>query len=101
MMLDLIRERYRGALIIAAQNPAAAGFPSGQLPANNLSMDGACTNLAEEFFSRMRRAEQGAHRRISNGDQVHMVSGLCSIVWVSHNDAPVRLIGIAPPGGSR
>lgn len=61
------------------------------------SLDGACTNWAEEFFSRMRRAEQGHHhhiagpyllrdaqeaswredhRRISNGDQVHMVSGL-------------------------
>jgi ISXO2-like transposase domain len=61
------------------------------------SLDGACTNWAEEFFSRMRRAEQGHHHhiagpyllryaqeaswredhcRISNGDQVHMVSGL-------------------------
>jgi ISXO2-like transposase domain len=61
------------------------------------SMDGACTNWAEEFFSRMRRAEQGHHhhiagpyllryaqeaswredhRRISNGEQVHMISGL-------------------------
>ena len=55
------------------------------------------TNWAEEFFSRMRRAEQGHHhhiagpyllryaqeaswredhRRISNGDQAHMVFGL-------------------------
>ena len=61
------------------------------------SLDGACTNWAEEFFSRMRRAEQGHHhhiagpyllryaqeaswredhRRVSNGDQVDMVSGL-------------------------
>jgi hypothetical protein len=61
------------------------------------SLDGACTNWAEEFFSRMRRAEAGHHhhfagvyllryaqeaswredhRRISNGDQVHLVSGL-------------------------
>ena len=61
------------------------------------SLDGACTNWAEEFFSRMRRAEQGHHhhfagiyllryaqeaswredhRRISNGDQVNMISGL-------------------------
>jgi hypothetical protein len=61
------------------------------------SLDGACTNWAEEFFSRMRRAEQGHHhhisgpyllryaqeaswredhRRVSNGDQVHMVSGM-------------------------
>ena len=61
------------------------------------SIDTACTNWAEEFFSRMRRAEQGDHhhiagpyllryaqeaswredhRRVSNGDQVHLVSGL-------------------------
>ena len=29
------------------------------------SMDGACTNGAESFFSRMRRAEQGHHHHIS------------------------------------
>lgn len=61
------------------------------------SMDGACTNGAEEFFSRMRRAEIGHHhhiagayllrysqeaawrednRRASNGAQVHRVAGL-------------------------
>ncbi len=28
------------------------------------SMDGACTNGAESFFSRMRRAEQGHHHHI-------------------------------------
>jgi hypothetical protein len=60
-------------------------------------LDGACTNWAEEFFSRMRRAEIGHHhhiagayllryaqeaswredhRRMSNGDQVHTVAGL-------------------------
>jgi hypothetical protein len=61
------------------------------------SMDGACTNWAEEFFSRMRRGEIGHHhhiagpyllryaqeaswrednRRESNGDQVQRVSML-------------------------
>ena len=61
------------------------------------SLNGACTNRAEEFFSRMRRAEIGHHhhiagaylvryaqerswredhRRVSNGDQVDMVSSL-------------------------
>lgn len=56
------------------------------------SQDGACTNWAEEFFSRLRRAEIGIHhhiagsyflryaqesswrednRRVSNGDQVN------------------------------
>jgi hypothetical protein len=61
------------------------------------SLDGACTNWAEEFFSRMRRAEIGHHhhvagpyllrfaqeaawrednRRLSNGEQVNRVAGL-------------------------
>jgi transposase-like protein len=61
------------------------------------SKDGACTNAAEEIFSRMRRAEIGHHhhlagpyllhyaqeaswredhRRASNGDQTHRLAGL-------------------------
>ena len=61
------------------------------------SADGVCTNWAEEFFSRMRRAEIGHHhhiagayllryaqeaswrednRRESNGDQVARIAGL-------------------------
>jgi hypothetical protein len=61
------------------------------------SLDGACTNWAEEFFSRMRRAEIGHHhhiagayllryaqesswrednRRSSNGEQVNRVATL-------------------------
>jgi transposase-like protein len=61
------------------------------------SLDGACTNWAEEFFSRMRWAEIGHHhhiagayllryaqeaswrednRRVSNGDQTRRVAGL-------------------------
>ena len=61
------------------------------------SLDGACTNWAEEFFSRMRRAEIGHHhhiagqyllryaqesswrednRRLSNGEQVDRLTGL-------------------------
>jgi transposase-like protein len=61
------------------------------------SMDGACTNWAEEFFSRMRRAEIGHHhhiagvyllryaqeaswredhRRVANGEQVGRIAGL-------------------------
>jgi len=61
------------------------------------SIDGACTNWAEEFFSRMRRAEIGHHhhiagayllryaqeaswrednRRMSNGEQVNRLAGL-------------------------
>ncbi|HZP75761.1 MAG TPA: IS1595 family transposase [Pseudolabrys sp.] len=61
------------------------------------SLDGACTNAAEEFFSRMRRAEIGHHhhiagdyllryaqeaswrednRRCANGEQVNRLTGL-------------------------
>src|SRR5258705_4232239 len=61
------------------------------------SLDGACTNYAEEYFSRLRRAEVGIHhhiagayllryaqesswrednRRGSNGDQVRRVAAL-------------------------
>ena len=61
------------------------------------SIDGACTNYAEEYFSRLRRAEVGIHhhiagayllryaqesswrednRRISNGDQVSRIAAL-------------------------
>jgi hypothetical protein len=60
------------------------------------SRDGACTNMAEEYFSRLRRAEIGHHhhiagayllryaqeaswrednRRVSNGEQVQRVAG--------------------------
>jgi hypothetical protein len=61
------------------------------------SLDGACTNWAEEFFSRMRRAELGHHhhiagpyllryaqqsssrkdhRRMSNGDHIYRIAEL-------------------------
>jgi hypothetical protein len=57
------------------------------------SLDGACTNQAEEYFSRLRRAEIGIHHhiagayaqesswrednhRVSNGDQVSRVAAL-------------------------
>jgi hypothetical protein len=61
------------------------------------SLDGACTNWAEEYFSRLRRAEIGHHhhisgpyllryaqeaawredsRRVANGEQVTRVAGL-------------------------
>jgi hypothetical protein len=61
------------------------------------SLNGACTNQAEEYFSRLRRAEIGIHhhiagayllryaqesswrednRRVSNGDQVNRIAAL-------------------------
>lgn len=33
----------------------------------HFSKDGACTNMAESFFSRMRRAERGVYNKISGG----------------------------------
>ena len=60
-------------------------------------LDGACTNMAEEYFSRLRRAENGIYhhiagayllryaqespwrednRRVSNGDQVNRIAAL-------------------------
>ena len=64
------------------------------------SLDGACTNWAEEYFSRLRRAEAGHHhhisgpyllryaqeaawredsRRVSNGEQVQRVAKLAMV----------------------
>ena len=64
------------------------------------SLNGACTNDAESFFSRLRRAEVGHHhhiagayllryaqeaawrednRRVSNGEQVHLVAALAMV----------------------
>jgi hypothetical protein len=64
------------------------------------SLDGACTNMAESFFSRLRRAEVGHHhhiagayllryaqeaawregnRRVPNGDQVRLVASLAMV----------------------
>ena len=61
------------------------------------SLDGACISMAEEYFSRLRRAEIGIHhhiagscplryaqesswrednRRVSNGDQVNRIAAL-------------------------
>ena len=64
------------------------------------SLDGACTNMAEEYFSRLRRAEAGHHhhiagqyllryaqeaswrednRRVSNGDQLRRLTALATM----------------------
>lgn len=70
------------------------------------SLDGACTNQAEEYFSRLRRAEIGIHhhiagayllryaeesswregnRRVANGDQVNRIAPLAlkARAWIS------------------
>lgn len=40
------------------------------------SDDGACTNQAESYFSRLRRAEFGRHHHIS-GMYLHFYAGEC------------------------
>ncbi len=101
--LSFIRSRIAKGTIVNADEGSAWDALHAQYEMKRInhqeaySMGGACTNWAEEFFSRMRRAEQGHHhhiagpyllryaqeaswredhRRISNGEQVHMVSGL-------------------------
>jgi transposase-like protein len=70
------------------------------------SLDGACTNMAESFFSRLRRAEVGVHhhiagpylyayagemawrednRRVANGTQAAMVAGAAMASPVSRS----------------
>jgi transposase-like protein len=79
----------------------AAHFPIKRINHQQAySMDGACTNQAESFFSRVRRAEIGIHhhiagkylaayagemawredvRRVSNGNQFAMIVGAAAI----------------------
>jgi hypothetical protein len=81
-----------------AWNPLHAGFAMRRINhQEGYSMDGACTNGAESYFSRLRRGELGHHhhiagpylaryaqeaawredlRRVSNGEQVYGVVGL-------------------------
>jgi transposase-like protein len=46
------------------------------------SLDGACTNQAESFFSRMRRAELGQHHHISGK---YLISYACEMAWKEDN----------------
>jgi hypothetical protein len=62
------------------------------------SMDGACTNWAEEFFSRIRRAEIGHYHHIAN---VYLLRYAQEATWrednrrMSNGDQVSRLTGIA------
>ena len=92
----------KGTVIYADESPAwnvlHAGFAMKRINhQDGYSIDGACTNGAESYFSRLRRGELGHHhhiagpylvryaqeaawredsRRVSNGDQVYGVVGL-------------------------
>ena len=101
--LDFIRRRIAPGTIVNADESANWNELHSRFEMRRInheeaySLDGACTNWAEEFFSRMRRAEIGHHhhiagdyllryaqeaswrednRRSSNGEQVNRVAGL-------------------------
>jgi transposase-like protein len=101
--IRFIQARIRPGTIVNADESGAWNALHGRFEMRRInhqeaySFDGACTNWAEEFFSRMRRAEIGHHhhiagayllryaqeaswrednRRMSNGEQVGRVAGL-------------------------
>jgi transposase-like protein len=101
--LSFIKSRIAKGTIVHADESGAWNDLHGRYEMKRInhqeaySLDGACTNWAEEFFSRMRRAEIGHHhhiagpyllhyaqeaswredcRRLSNGEQVNRVAGL-------------------------
>jgi transposase-like protein len=101
--LNFIKSRVAKGTVVNADESANWNELHGRFEMKRInheeaySLDGACTNWAEEFFSRMRRAEIGHHhhiagdyllryaqeaswrednRRVSNGDQTYRVVGL-------------------------
>ena len=122
--MSFVRSRIAKGTIVNADDSANwnalhARFEMKRVDhAEAYSLDGACTNWAEEFFSRMRRAEIGHHhhvagpyllryaqeaswrednRRLSNGEQVNRVAALAlsnrpsvdfSGYWQRHVRAP-------------
>ena len=42
------------------------------------SLDGACTNQAENYFSRLRRAELGQHHHVSGK---YLAAYACEMAW--------------------
>jgi len=104
--LNFIRSRVAKGTVIHADesnawNDLHARFEMKRINhEEGYSLNGACTNMAEGFFSRLRRAEVGHHhhvagvyllryaqeatwrednRRVSNGEQVSRVAGLAMV----------------------
>jgi ISXO2-like transposase domain len=100
---SFIRARIAKGTVVHADEAAAWDNPHERFEVKRInhqeaySLDGARTNMAEEYFSRLRRAEIGIHRhiagayllryaqesswrednrRVSNGDQVNRIAGL-------------------------
>ncbi len=101
--LNFIRARVAKGTVINADEGNGWNDLHGQYEMKRInhqqaySLNGACTNWAEEYFSRLRRAEIGHHhniagvyllryaqeaswredhRRMANGDQVQRLAGL-------------------------
>jgi len=101
--VPVIRQRIAKGTVVHADespawNPLHAKFAMQRINhQDGYSVDGACTNGAESFFSRLRRGELGHHhhiagpylvryaqeaawredlRRVSNGEQTHGIVGL-------------------------
>jgi hypothetical protein len=104
--LSFIKSRIAKGTVVHADESGAWNDLHGRLEMRRInheeaySLNGACTNWAETFFSRMRRAEIGHHhhiagayllryaqeaswrednRRISNGEQVNRVAALAMV----------------------
>ena len=104
--LAFIKSRIAKGTIVHADEAQAWNDLHGRFEMKRInhqeaySLDGACTNWAEEFFSRMRRGEIGHHhhiagpyllrfaqeaswrednRRLSNGEQVNRIAGLAMV----------------------
>jgi transposase-like protein len=100
--VDVVRNRVSRDTVIHADEASHwdalhAGFDTRRINHSEAySHDGACTNMAESFFSRLRRAEVGTHhhiagpylaayanemawredhRRVANGEQFQAVAG--------------------------
>jgi ISXO2-like transposase domain len=73
--LSFIKARIAKGTIVHADEAGAWNDLHGRYEMKRInhqeaySLDGACTNWAEEFFSRMRRAEIGHHHHIAGGSQ--------------------------------
>lgn len=69
--LSFIKARVAKGTVIQADEAASWDALHAQYEVKRInhrdaySDDGACTNMAEEYFSRLRRAEQGHHHHIA------------------------------------
>tara|TARA_E500000318_G_C3565302_1_gene215387 strand:- start:1023 stop:1988 length:966 start_codon:yes stop_codon:yes gene_type:complete len=86
--LNTIRERVEPGSVIHADEAASWDGLHGYYEARRVNHsvafldDGACTNQAESYFSRLRRAEFGQHHRIS-GKYLHQYAG--EMAWREDN----------------